>query len=145
MVLSQHCCLQHLESPKVAFLGAEGEEVTHKLKGEQNFTSESSSGLESILFFPVAQLGPMAAGAELQQCHQAQPAPMVPQWAAWEMLCPQGHPKGCLHLLPRLNTSCAEDRKSGASGNGDSPPQVEGSKCTVHKASWSLSTANKSG
>lgn len=96
-MLSQHCCLQHLESPKVAFLGAEGEELTHKLKGEQNnISGESSSGLESILFLPVARLGPMAAGAELRQGLHTQPACTVP---------PQGHPNGCLRLLPRLNMS----------------------------------------
>lgn len=39
----------------------------------------------------------------------------------------------------------AEDRESGASGNGDPPPQVDGSKRMVHMAGWSLSTANKSG
>lgn len=29
----QHCCLQHLESPNVAFLGVEGEEITRELEG----------------------------------------------------------------------------------------------------------------
>lgn len=56
VAFSQHCCLQHLESPNLALLGTESEEITHEPEGmqEQHQQRELLSGLETP-FVPRAE------------------------------------------------------------------------------------------